>query len=85
MTRLDLVFSTAPIAGILEPHRSTVAAILRATHQGLFTTAEAELLIDRIRTHVTTFPSSTGDSLRAMGSSEHMPGILPVSPNRTVS
>lgn len=84
MARLDLILSTAPVVGIPEPHRSTVAAILRATQQGLFTTAEAELLIDRIRTHVTTFPSSTGDSLLAMGS-KHMSGTLPVSPNRTIS
>jgi hypothetical protein len=34
---------------VAEPHQSTVAAILSAAQQGLFTVAEAELMIDRVR------------------------------------
>jgi hypothetical protein len=37
--------------GIAEPHRSAVTAILRAAQRGVFTSAEAQLFIDRFRTH----------------------------------
>lgn len=45
-----------PTAGIAEPHQSTVATILRAVGQGLFTAAEADTLIERIRAHVIAVP-----------------------------
>lgn len=45
-----------PIAGIAEPHQSTVATILRAVGQGLFTMAEADMLIERIRAHMIAVP-----------------------------
>jgi hypothetical protein len=45
--------SAAPVAGIAGPHQSTVATILRAVDLGLFTAAQAELLIDRVRAHRT--------------------------------
>ncbi|MET0235754.1 MAG: hypothetical protein ABW224_14010 [Kibdelosporangium sp.] len=44
------------VTGVAQPHQSTVDAILRAAKLGLFTAAEAETLIDRIRAHVTTYP-----------------------------
>ncbi|WP_291413678.1 hypothetical protein [Actinophytocola sp.] len=47
-------------------------AILRSVQQGLFTAAEAELMIGRIRAHVPT----TGG---------YASGVLPISPDRTVS
>jgi hypothetical protein len=80
VAHLDLILTTAPVAKIAEPHRSAVAAILRAARQGLFTAAEAELLIDRVRTNVTTFVE---DSLPSMGSGLTS-SILPIRPDRTV-
>ncbi|NGY63107.1 hypothetical protein G7043_29730 [Lentzea sp. NEAU-D13] len=59
----------AGIAGIAEPHQSTVASIQHAAGLGLFSAAEAELVIDRIRA------LTTGDPAQA----------LPVSPNETVA
>jgi hypothetical protein len=56
MAHSDPIPSAAPLAGIAEPHHSTVAAILRAVGRGLFTTAEAETLIDRLRVHLTAMP-----------------------------
>jgi len=53
MTQLDPIVPATAVLGIAEPHQSTVAAILRAAGEGLFTTAEAELMIGRLRT-VTT-------------------------------
>ena len=49
---------TDPTLGIAEPHQTTVDGILRAVGQGLFTAAEADMLIDRIRAHVIAFPHS---------------------------
>jgi hypothetical protein len=83
MAHLDLIPPAAPIVGIAEPHRSAVAAILLAAQQGLFTAAEADLLIDRVRTHVTTFPVSNGDGRSSMGGA-FTSGSLPISPDRTV-
>lgn len=40
--------------GIPLPHQSVVTAIECAARQGLFTAAEAAMLIDRLREHVTT-------------------------------
>ena len=54
MTHIDQLPIGAPVAGIAEPHRSTVASIQRAVGLGLFSAAEAELMIDRIRALVTT-------------------------------
>ena len=45
----DLIPDATPEHEIEEPHRSTVAAILYAAGQDLFTTAEADILIDRAR------------------------------------
>jgi hypothetical protein len=56
MAHIDPSLSTAPVAGIAEPHQSTVATILRAVELGLFTAAQAELLIDRVRAHLTALP-----------------------------
>jgi len=41
---------------IAEAHLSTVEAIRYAARQGLFTAAQAEMLIDRVRAHVTAVP-----------------------------
>jgi hypothetical protein len=41
--------SGRPFDGIVEVHQSCVAYILRAARQGLFTEAEADLLIGRVR------------------------------------
>jgi hypothetical protein len=46
MTAVDL-------AGFAKPHQSTVVEILRAVRQELFTAAEAEVLINRIRSLAT--------------------------------
>ncbi len=54
MTHIDQLSADAPVAGIAEPHRSTVASIQRAVGLGLFSVAEAELMIDRIRALATT-------------------------------
>ena len=53
------ILSTAPVTGIAEPHQSTAEGILRAVGQGLFTAAEAELLIDRIRSITPKSPDRT--------------------------
>lgn len=45
-----------PVVGIAEPHQSTAATILRAAGQGLFTAAEADMLIERMRAHVLAAP-----------------------------
>jgi hypothetical protein len=55
MARVDFD-SAAHFEGIAEPHQSTVAAIVRALEQGLFTAAEAGLLIDRVRMPATEGP-----------------------------
>ena len=69
MTHLDQPPATTTVAGIAEPHQSTVAAIERAVGLGLFGAADAELMIDRIRA------LSTGDPTEAP----------PVSPDETVT
>jgi hypothetical protein len=56
MAHMDPILGTAPVAGIAEPHQSTVAVILRGVGSGLFTAAEADMLIDRIRAHVIPVP-----------------------------
>jgi len=50
MAHLDQIpAATTATAGIAEPHQSTVASIQHAVGLGLFSAAEAELMIDRIR------------------------------------
>jgi len=61
MTHPDLIPDSTPVIEIAEPHRSTVAAILSAAREGLFTAAEADMLIDRIRTHMSALPIPTED------------------------
>jgi anti-sigma B factor antagonist len=56
MTRLDPIPGTAPIARVAGPHQSTVTTILRAVERGLFTAAEADMMIDRVRAHLTAPP-----------------------------
>ncbi len=56
MAHIDPSLSATPVAGIAEPHQSTVATILRAVELGLFTVAQAELMIDRVRAHLTALP-----------------------------
>ncbi len=53
------------IPGSAGTYPGTVEIILRATGLGLFTAAEAELLIARARTHITTPILSIQDSNRA--------------------
>ncbi|MGW6929712.1 hypothetical protein ACWGE0_06545 [Lentzea sp. NPDC054927] len=67
IAHIDQLPAGAPIAGIAEPRRSTVASIQRAVGLGLFSVAEAELMIDRIRALVTT----------------HAAGAIPISPDWT--
>jgi hypothetical protein len=67
VTYIDQLPAGTPVAGIAEPHQSTVASIQRAVGLGLFSVAEAELMIGRIRALVPT----------------HTAGVLPVSPDRT--
>lgn len=54
---------TAPVAGIAEPHQSAVTAVLHAALQGVFSAAEADLLIERIRARATPSPSPINDGL----------------------
>ena len=74
--------SYVDLAGVAEPHRSTVTAIRRAAQRGVFTAAEAELLIERVRTHATKSLLSIEGSYppEAAGTV----GALPISPARTV-
>ena len=60
MAHSEPILDTALVAGIAEPHQSTVAVILRAVGLGLFTAAEADVLIDRVRAHVTAGPVVAG-------------------------
>jgi hypothetical protein len=83
LAHFDLILTAAPVAKIAEPHRRAVAAIVRAARQGLFTVAEAELLIDRVRTQATTFALSVADSLPSTGSGLTS-SALPIRPDRTV-
>lgn len=63
MAHVDPIPGAVPVAGIAEPHQLTVAAIMRAAGNGLFTVAEAELLIDRVRAYA--FGSRGGEQIRS--------------------
>ena len=65
MAHIDPIPGTAPVAGIAEPHQSTVAVILCAVGRGLFTAAEADMLIDRVRAHVVAVPVAVAVSVVA--------------------
>lgn len=67
MAHLDVTPISAPVAGIAEPHQSTVAVILRAARLGLFTAAEADMLIGRIRAHMTASPAALSESIEDPG------------------
>ncbi|WP_156094080.1 hypothetical protein [Lentzea aerocolonigenes] len=69
MAHLDQPSVPAPVAGIAEPHQSTVAAVLSAAGLGLFSAAEAELAIDRIRALAARYPAE----------------VLPTSPDGAVT
>lgn len=56
----DLSSSIAPVTEIAEPHRSAVNAILDAALQGVFSTDEADRLIERIRALATTSRAPIG-------------------------
>jgi len=56
MAHIDSAPNTANIELIAEPHQSTVMAIVRAAELGLFTAAQAQRMIDRVRAHLTALP-----------------------------
>ena len=56
MTLVDPLRGTSPVARIAGPHQSTVATILRAVELGLVTAADANMMIDRVRAHLTALP-----------------------------
>ena len=56
MAQIDPIPNTTTFERIAEPHQSTVAAIVRAAERGLFTTAQAQVMIDRVREHLTPRP-----------------------------
>jgi hypothetical protein len=56
MAHINPILSAAPVARIAGPHQSTVTTILRAVDLGLFTAAQAELMIDRVRAHLIALP-----------------------------
>ena len=56
MAQIDPILNTARFERIAEPHQSTVAAIVRAAELGLFTAAQAQIMIDRVRAHLTALP-----------------------------
>lgn len=60
MAQIGPIPNTARFEQIAEPHQSTVAAIVRAAERGLFTAAQAQVMIDRIRAHVTALPITRG-------------------------
>lgn len=65
MARIDPVPIPTPVAGIAGPHQSTVTTILRAVELGLFTAAQADMLIDRVRAHLTALPVALPSSVAA--------------------
>jgi hypothetical protein len=75
----DPIPSTVTVPGVAEPHQSTVATILRAAETGHFTAAQAEVMIDRVRAHLTAppveFPSFVADGLPATAGG-HEPDAL---------
>ena len=90
MAGTDPILSTAPVTGIAEPHQSTVTGILHAVGQGLFTAAEAAILIDRVRAHVTAVPTTVPIAVPMLvadglpfASSGHTSNTLPHDPDRT--
>lgn len=56
MTRIDPLLGAAPVARVAGPHQSTVVAILRAVELGLFTAADADMMIDRVRALLIALP-----------------------------
>jgi hypothetical protein len=71
------------VAGTTRLQQITVAAIVRAAGRGLFTAAEAGVLIDRIRAQATTpLPSIQDSQLTAVR--EQPRSHAPVDPDRTV-
>ncbi|GGM80624.1 hypothetical protein GCM10012275_59120 [Longimycelium tulufanense] len=82
IAHLHVTSVPVPIAGIAEPHQSTVEIILRAVWQGLFTMAEGELLIDRVRRH--RLPLSAIDGRLSAGG-EPASGTVLTRHSRTVS
>ena len=58
MAHLDLNHAASAVAGIAEPHQSTVTAILRGAQLGLFSQDDAEQMIGRVRA-LTTGPFSS--------------------------
>lgn len=58
MAHPESIANAAQSTWIVKPHRSAVMAILRSVQQGLFTAAEAELMIGRIRA-IPTSPDRT--------------------------
>jgi hypothetical protein len=75
MTLVDIPGSAGSCSG-------TVEIILRATRLGLFTAAEAGVLIDRVRPHTTSPLLSIQDSNPAGGIGQT--GSFPNGPDRTV-
>jgi hypothetical protein len=66
MAHLQGKSGTAFVAGIAEPHQSTVAAIPRAVRQGLLTETEAQPLIDRVGAGEIGCPSEGGEPPRGV-------------------
>ncbi|MDX8052778.1 hypothetical protein SK571_25640 [Lentzea sp. BCCO 10_0798] len=83
MAQLDQSPATAPVTGIAEPRQNTVSVILRGVRLGLFTAAEADLMIDRVRALTIKSPPSAGDGYPFAGNG-HAVGNLLSDPNRTV-
>ena len=71
------------ISGSAESYSRTVEIILRATRLGLFTAAEAGVLIDRIRPRTATTPTLSIQDNNRTGVAGPA-GSLPISPDRTV-
>jgi len=82
MADLDLIPETSPVVGVVASRRSTVAAVLHAAGQGLFTAIEADMLIDRVRVLVTAssgaLPIASSLSVedgRPCGHDRYVPGV----------
>ena len=56
MAHPDPILSATPVARIAGPHQSTVTTILRAVELGLFTAADADMMIDRVRARLIALP-----------------------------
>src|SRR5688572_12533527 len=84
MAHIDPILRAAPVARIAGPHQSTVTTILRAVELGLFTAAQADLMIDRVRAHLTALPVTSPVALSSVADGVPAPVVGLASDTLTV-